>query len=482
MEQKTDYLVRGNNVACNINVYEKNRTLFVRFDILSNKEDNQSILKLKNIGLFAAEYSAEPLEYSDLREYDTEIMDKEILKHLLNLQNKNAEAIDSLNHVFYRRTKPNKFCSHIEISYKLPVIPHQLINWVTCLAIFINKNLRHTHFQLSDHARFKNRDIQTDINGLVSEKHVVHVVLELIQRILAFKAFTPKLKRYGNALKDLEKLYAHYLEGRGLGKPKTLIQCVSDRNRCDLLYDREFRKIANKNQPREKASNIISMAMAKLLKRDECLFMFEIINTKNKILLVESCLGKTAHDGHKYKMGHTELSLIYYSEFALLPDGRMAIVNLDKNPAYLAYYAKGQNNFDIFHAEFIHWAKCSDLEIEPARDFHKDNAIIFTAACTLKLTKLDLHLNARYSQTLFNVYITWAFYTRIAMANNNFNNLAKETLDAIILEANPPFKAICNTHHQGFFHAVQLGKERGQKEYADVIKRDIQEGLVPNQH
>lgn len=477
MRQKTDYLVKGVDVAFNIDVYEKNRNLYVRFDILSNREDNTNILKLKNLELLATESSQEPLKWADLKQDKKEIMDKDILKHLLDIQNKKTNGKDPLAYGFYERTKPGKFCSHIQITYKLSVIPHILINWLTYLAIFINKNL-YLHFQFGDHTAFKNMDKHTDINALVSGKRTSSVIRELMARIVAFKSFEPKLKRYKNALADLEKLYLDYCEGRKLADPKTLIQCVSDQNRCTILYDKQFKKIADSKDLQHQTSTIVSLATSMLSKRHECLFMFELINTRNKLLFIEPCLEKVAPDGKVYSMNHTELSLIYFAEFAYLPDGRIAIVNLDKNPTFIEYYAKGKPNFDIFHDELYYWAKCLGLEIEPGCNFHTDNAIIFKLFCTPIIENRGLHLNSRYCEILFNVYNTWAFYTRIAMADNNFNKLPKETLDQIILEANPSFKRICNLHNPGFFHAIEMGRDRGQKEHAEVVEREVRMGAL----
>lgn len=206
------------------------------------------------------------------------------------------------------------------------------------------------------------------------------------------------------------------------------------------------------------------------LQRHECLYLLESINTKNRLAFLAPCLGKTAHDNEEYVMAHTELLLIYFADFQLLPDGSMAIVNLDKNPAYQKFYAEGKFNVAHIHNEFYHWAKCMGLEIEPGRNFHNDNAILFTASSSLKLKSLDLHWNANYCKTLFSLYLTWARYTRMTLANDNdFGKLPEEIQDHIFLMTNPSFSRIYRD--QSFFHAIQTGKARGKEEHAQVLCR-----------
>lgn len=487
----------------NIDVYVKNAVLFARFDILSNSQDMiDKISLLENIGHVAEKFSNKPMYIEDFRNDSTQIRDKKIIQHILQIQPKEPNGLNSLKgesatNTIMSHNKTEKPISHMNITYRISSIPNVMINWIACLAVFMSQKGKYIpeHIQFSDHSQFEKINTHPEIMNLLAQNTSVCILMEkihtflfsqknckntfvrtMMEKILEFQTFQPNLEHYQEAFTDLKKFYNSYAVNCKLAAPKTLVQCLSDQIRCDLMYGNQFSELSKPEKNiQQKELYILSLAETMISKKHEFLFMLDLMNSKNKISFIEPCMGKIAHDNEPYQMAHTELMLIYFAEFHLFPDGKMGIINLDKNPAYLQYYAEGKDNYNLLNDEVKHLANCLNLQLEPNCDFHQDKKIIFRADCSLKLASLDLHLNANYSKTLFNVYNTWAFYSRMHWAGNNkFSLLADEILDDILLKANPPFQRIySDKSHLGFFHAVHLGRERGKKEHHEVDKRNL---------
>lgn len=136
--------------------------------------------------------------------------------------------------------------SNIRITCKIPAIPHALVNWITCLSLFVTEREKYGQvwYQFGDHKPFENIDARTNINRLMFRGVYREVIPELMQTILTFRKFEPALKSYRAALSDLEKLYNYYSSHRPKnGRPEKLIQYVSDEYRSDLFYARQFKKM-----------------------------------------------------------------------------------------------------------------------------------------------------------------------------------------------------------------------------------------------
>lgn len=471
-----------NRSHLNINIYSKDELFYVRFDVLTqnlyiSKIGLNQILSLANLSAFAEKFTNEPYTQSDMTNEESVISDKRILKHLLQMSPKEPRDINSLkakliaNEIMINNIPFN----HITITYLISNTPHVLINWLACYSKFINKAndlSMFEHVQFNDHSQFEIFNT-TNSNNLFSEVNYKNgSVRMMMKNMLNFK---DSLITYQDTFNYLAKIYKYYEESRKTSDAKPLLQCLSDKTRCELIYKDKIESLSLMNNIKEREFDALTSTLTKNItsKKLEFLFMLELLNSRDKINLIENCFGKRAHDNVKYRMDHTELQLLYFADFYLFSDGKMGIINLDKNPAYIEFYAEGKDNYHILTAEFVHLANCLGLEFEINCDFHKNKQMIFTADSSLKLADLGLHINTNYSKHLFNAYNKWAFYTKIRLAGDNiFRDIPEEIVDDIIVRANPSYQRFYNRQlHPGFFQAVQLGKEKGYQEHQEAARK-----------
>lgn len=470
---------KANADVFNIDLYvQNNKYLYTRFDILVG--DNyciDSILKLQELGRIASKYAARNLTGEDRKEDNTEIYDIKILQHLLQMQ----DATQDLNSDSCTKSKymlDGSPLTHIEIVYKMTITPSALINWFACFTTFINQNngTLPRYICYGSHGPLKKLVQIDDIHALPNrENWSGGLTVKLMEKMVAFQKFQPELEEYKDALAALEKVYRIYSASRKSANPRPLLEFLSDSKRCDLFYQDAFNKIASPVTPAERDESILSIVANMIAQRAECLFMLELINAKNKIEFILPCIDKLADDKQPFHMGHTELMFLYFAQFRLFPNQQIGIINFDSNPIYLQFYAPGKPYPHLLHRELCHWASLMGLEFEPCDDFHQKKIIMFTAESSEKIRHYNLHLDGIYGKTFFNIYNTWAFYTRISMNDNQGNLLGllpKEILDDILIKANPSFQHLSNHNHEiGFFHAVRLGRERGVAEHKAVLVR-----------
>lgn len=481
----------------NIDVYVEDEVLYTRLDtsvfVLEFEESNQANHMLDQINqpdlmVVAKKFAEAPLIYQDLA-IPNIMGSKHITKHLLEFSSKKLDnefkgepTIKSTPPIMIN---PNTILNgkHASIIYRISNIPHVMINWLAFFSIHLNylltmdkKNLIQ-HIQFEDHSPFDNISevVLPSITHLYQGKNYISLDNNLVLIMEKMVNFKLNLDNYQDALTDLGKVLDAYEKDRNGNTPKPLLQFLFESTRAELVYSKQVKKFSLGNH-RDKESRFLSLTLADqtTAKKLECLFMLETINASAKINLLTPCLGRIAHDKGRYKMNYTELELIYFAEFYLFPNGTMGIINLNKNFAYLQYYAVGKPNYNILSPELEHLANILDLQLERNCDYHKDQQILFTPACSIKLANLGLHLNGNYSKELFHVYQTWAFFTRLQLRGDNvFSKLPNDLLDNIIIEANSPYKGMYNNKiHPGFFQAVNRGKEKAIKEYKNKMDEE----------
>jgi hypothetical protein len=472
-----DLTVNQKNI--NIDVYAKDASLYVRLDILTSSPIPKSFAHLDAT---VTQYANTDLTQDDLRDNRNEIYNKKILQHIIQMSPKEPDNINSfaanaknkIVSILGKNSFPfslftNKInINHAVIIYKISPIPHVMINWLVFFYTLLNKHLyektytNQYHIQFDNHIKFNNLG-NIAIDELFSHSHTSRPIYKLIRSILKFNS--DDLPNYKNALSDLNVLYINYSSING-----SFIQYLTDINRFNIFY---AAKINTHNEVKALETLIDT---SDITNKIEFLFMLELNNSKSKLSFLNPCLGIKAHDNNPYCLEHTELLLFYFAEFYLYSDGTMAIINLDKNPAYLDFYAKGKENYTIFHDELKYLAPILDLEFLPG-NFHDDKTIIFTPECSARLAKLNLHLNRYLTKDLFQAYITWTFFTRLYLnltENNIFQTLPYEIMNKIIIKTNPSYERFHNhASHPGFFRATELGKMRGYKEHNEIIQRKL---------
>lgn len=465
-----------NRNNCNIDIYSKNDVLYARFDIITKNGIN-ILSALADLHSFAHSHASQQRKMNDLLHDKTHIYGINIIRNILKLSPKEPAGSNSLKGKLEVKQSliQNELHSHLVITYQISNVPHIMIHWIIYFSIYINslhkKSLE--HIQFSDHASFEMLNNTSLIDYLFALENVHYCVIRhLMEKMLSFKT----IASYQSALTDLEKIYVYYINSRKVDANKALLQCVSDQIRFDLLCSERFQHFTFLDHELiENKINILTLSLESkpVSQKLEDMFMLNLLNSKEKITFLSTCLGKLAYNNEKYKMSDSELMLIYFAEFYLFPNGRMAIINLDENPAYLDYYAIGKIKHGIFNDELQHLAKHLNVEFEFDGCFHKQKRIMFTIECSEQLACLGLHMNYRYSQDLLNAYHLWALFTRIKLAGNNlFSSLPTEVIDHILVNTNPSYQRYYHKNiHPFFFKAVNLGKERGSIAYKEVVNR-----------
>lgn len=205
--------------------------------------------------------------------------------------------------------------------------------------------------------------------------------------------------------------------------------------------------------------------------------MLNLLSSKRKIELLLPCLGKKADDGGNYSMHYTELMLIYFGTFQLVEDEKVAIVDLDKNLAYIEHYAIGKRNYKILDRELQYLAKCLEWEFDPNVNFHQDKKIVFSKEFSLKLIQSGLLINADLCKDLVNVYKFWTFFTKIKLQGDNvFSQLPDDIIDRIYFWANTSIRQQFDhaTLYPAFFKAMNSGKAKGKQLNEEIVDRKRQ--------
>jgi hypothetical protein len=466
-----------NRVKMNVDVFIENKYLCIRFDIISDhKKEISDILALSNLEQIATTYANARLVYGDVMEIQStksDIYSKRIIKNSLKISSKRL-SINSLQGELKNKHFQigRKMFNHNTIIYKLPTTPYALINWMIYLSIFLSQitPMKMTdHIQLGGHAPFEavnNMNIE-EMNRLFYSNNIKYTAVSTIMKIIvSFKDKTNnELAAYKDALIDFEKLCNYYLDNLASPVQKTLIQCIPDQTRFDLIYaDSQGKALDTVLNPNTDSAKI------------EFLFMIELLCSKRKIDLILSCIGKTADDNNLYTTRYPELMLIYFGQFRLVEDKKIGIVDLENNPSYIDDYAEGKQNHDILVRELKHLAKCLEWEFDPDVDFHRDKKIVFSERFSSKLIESGLFINADFCRDLVNVYKLWTFLTKIKLENNNvFSKLSDDIFDSILTLASPRYQQFDHKIiYPAFFKAINLGKERGKQLHAEIADRKRQ--------
>lgn len=462
----------------NVYVFIKNKYLYIRFDIISDqKKEISDILALSNLEQIATTFANTKITYEDVMEvqFKSDIYSKKIIKNILRMSSKQS-SVNSLQGELKKKhfQMDGEMFNHDTIIYKLPTIPYALINWMAYLSIFLQQR---TPMKMTDHIQFGEYDLFKSIynmnmekmNHLFSSDNIKYTGISMIMEIIVnFKDKTNnELAEYKNALIDLEKVYEYYLTNRNRSK-KTLIQCIADKLRFNLIYE----------NTQVEALSILETALSPITDsaKIEFLFMIELLCSKRKIELVLPCIGKTADDNNPYTIRHTELMLIYFGKFQLVEGKKIGIVDLENNLSYIYNYADGEQHHNILGHELKHLAECLEWEFDPSVNFHRDKKIVFSEKFSVKLIESGFFINADLCRDLVNVYKLWTFLTKIKLENNNgFSKLSDDVFDRILLWASPAYQQFDQQKiYPAFFQAVNRGKERGKQLHAEITNRKRQ--------
>lgn len=275
------------------------------------------------------------------------------------------------------------------IYYQLPTNPNAALNWLGAFVLYLNQDTKGFCIHFKDYTQDTNdNDFYQGVTEVESmqtyqtENNVNSTVHKLLIEAILSLTQDNTSDCYADTKKAIEALYTKYCEDRA---KKIYINFIA--------YINPIAYIQIKNE--QTIKNVLTTA-----------------------------INKPAHDGGKYSLDYVEFDFLLCASFSMTQDGKLSIVDLDKNSAYMTYYAPGKRNETIFEPELIFLANTLGLAFE--KDNFKENGIVFNPASTQKLldkgivcieeTTQDIK-NEKYAQSVGSF-----FSTKMAnKPNMNFN-------------------------------------------------------------
>ena len=257
------------------------------------------------------------------------------------------------------------------IYYQLPTNPDAALNFLGAFVVYLNQDTKTFCMHFHDHS--KDKDDSLFYQGVSKLENIGHYqkendVSRSIHKILIEALISLKQDHssdcYSDTIMAIETVYQKYCDDRAQSRNLNFVAYVNP-----VIYV-QFRN---------------EQAVKKL---------------------VDSVIGKPAHDGGRYKSNYTEFDFLRAASFSITEDGKLSITDLDKNPIYLELYAPGKRNEHIFEPELLFLANKMGLEFD--KDNFKENGLVFNAESTqiliekfgivwTKETKQDV-TNDKYTQ------------------------------------------------------------------------------------
>lgn len=309
------------------------------------------------------------------------------------------DVVGKLNELDFYDNNLEKF-KQSSINYQLPKSLPSAIYLIQELMGFINKNsLKATHFLMNG------KGIQDDLQTIQVKKG------EISGPPLPLMAlFYPNdVEKARNTLVDIKKTnlaMQNYLTNTQFLKNQEVLvshllneisnYCEKNERYQDIKkYLRLYRQGEQANTTKQDEdyaiqNRLLTLFSQELLnagRKDELNIVLEALRLQTIRHLFSPAIGETAHDKGKYSWSYTEYQFLQHATFSLGQDGLMRIVDIQKNPAYKATYAKGEISLK---EELVFLGQLIGLEFEKCSEFDKE--IVLTKACTQQLLTKNLHL------------------------------------------------------------------------------------------
>jgi hypothetical protein len=353
--------------------------------------------------------------------------DSDDVTALEDMLDKIIELPDTVDPFFTTRcdeaftSKNNIKFTHSSVVYTLPENPLLALQLLTCLSIYFdqtNADITFSDFSPDDYAP----------NYHHRESYIFCVLLKDILEL--------KNDAYDNTLKALNSLYIVYkkwVSDKDNNSANGLTKCIAS-NHCHILWPTITSLLIESKQPHFKKINGLLNEACVLIHTDrqkELNQMLLSINYTAKRALLESSIGKLAHDQGKYRWKYTEFMLILDkdTQFTVRKDGRMSISNFQTSFGYQLAYAEGQGNHAIIQEEMTHLFNCLGLAFERC-DFHEE--MVFTVDSSKQLIAKGLHFTLNYVQNIMKVQNHASFFKR------HLQPIPQDALNTIALDCCEP--------------------------------------------
>ncbi len=480
----------------NVNVYFEDEFLHFRFDILGN---NNFIFDphffLQDLESFAIRHSAFHQGFESRKCYQNTLkyalaLAKTSLSSPSVLINKDPFSVFDVSRsskivlinektVYFRGLKEYQ---HHEVIFKLPADLNLVMCLLACLSLYANQ-YNGINFGFEEHLSF-NKKLE---KGKVTPSKESLVIQSLMQKILSLKN-TKQAHAYKEVMNTLQSISTLYKERK---KDKD-----SDFTFLDLMnYEKEYKILDGKffkimelysrlssednlQEILEQTKQLIS-SLSKQEAHAMCtLFDFESFSKKNLMKTVLDIVrGKLANDGGLFNENYTEIQVLKTAEIILDRDGKIRIINLQENQAYINFYKGGRirpvrdTKRELANPlEFENEMKCLGSylgwQIEPGCDATKQ--IVFMPNTTPVFIRQGF-INVDIFKTLYFVYHRANFFAQSLLAaeneleKNNLKLLPKELLPEIIRNSDKRFK---NLPTDFFRKAFELGIRNGEDSYS----------------
>jgi hypothetical protein len=480
----------------NINVYFEDEFLHIRFDILGEYDTIifDTHFFLHNLESFAIEHSAFHQGFEGRKCYQN------TLKYALAFAKANLSSqsvcIDGDSFSVFDVSRSGKIVlineettyfrgrkqyQHHEVIFKLPPDLNLVMCLLSCLSIYANQ-YHGLNFGFEEHLTF-NKNLE---KGQVTPSNESLVILPLMQKILSLKN-KKQAYAYKEVMDTLQSIATQY-EDRKKHKDSdfTFLDFMNYEKEYLNLYG-NFLKIMelysrlnsedNLQEILEQTKQLVT-SLSKQEAHAMCtLFDFGSFSKKNLMKTVlDTVIGKQANDGGLFDESYTEIQVLKQAEITLDPDGKIRIINIQENRAYISSYIGERIRPTRYTPrelanplEFENEIKCLGgylgWQIEPGCEVNKQ--IVFNPQNTPIFIRQGF-INIDIFKTLYSVYHRGNFFAQSLLAAENqveesLKLLPKELLPEIIRNSDKRFK---NFPPDFFNKAVELGIKNGEECYS----------------
>ncbi|MBA2651065.1 MAG: hypothetical protein H0U73_02155 [Tatlockia sp.] len=342
----------------NINVYFEDEFLHIRFDILGENSNLffDSHFFLHNLESFAIEHSTyhQGFEGPKWKSYQN------TLKYALALARANLSSqsvfingnsfsvfdVSRSSEIVLINEKTAYFSGqkeyrHHEVIFKLPPDLNHVMCLLSCLSIYANQ-YHGLNFGFEEHQTF-NKNLE---KGQVTPTNKSLVILPLMQKILSLKNVL-QAYAYKEVMDTLQGIATQYEERKKdsdfifldfMNYEKEYLNLYGNFLKIMELYSR-LNSEGNLQEILEQTKQLVT-SLSKQEAYAMCtLFDFGSFSKKNLMKTVmDTVIGKLANDGGFFDEDYTEIKVLKQAEITLGSDGKIRIINIQENRAYISFY------------------------------------------------------------------------------------------------------------------------------------------------
>lgn len=463
----------------NIDVFFEDNILYLRFDILDRRGNTDTTYNLHNLERFALKnikgHQGDGSNYEEYLKYALTNSGRTPVSLSLKKEDKSSLALFDVTHSEKEIVLTDtyigrkKHLHHVAL-FKISPDFHYLVNLLACLSLYFN-NYSHDSIGFKSNHSF-NKELKKDKVTLTKPSTSL---LTIMQKILNAGRQESALA-YEPLMISLQELADCYVEQRKQNPKFTFLDYVKNNSDCNLFKEKfskirtllsmDFEDIESSLSRVEATKELLAPMSQEQAQTffNSAEFLFNL-HSQFKESIINFLLGKQAHDSGNYRKEYTEIDFLKNAEFILRDDGKISIINLDKNKTYLNFYAPGKCNHLIFGEEFA-WLGKYFGGIEKDSNVHE--GITFSERCTPIFMKFGF-INYDLIKLFFYAYNRANFFAQSQFApdaetgRNCFNLLPQELLVDIVKQSDERFKSL----PPGFFnHAIKHGEISRNKRYS----------------